>query len=112
VAPTADPDELLDAVDAVTIGGGTRGVTPAQAAEQAAERGVLVYAIGFGTTNQTQMVHATRTAGYQQPRIRELAGSRGGAMGGRSFPVVDEAARREVTETLEGSTSRPPTPTA
>jgi Ca-activated chloride channel family protein len=86
----------------LTDGANTRGVTPAQAAEQAAERGVRVYPIGFGTTNPTQMACTREQYGGFQPRIRDFGGSRGGSTGGRNFLVVDEAALRGVAEITGG----------
>ena len=87
----------------LTDGANTRGVTPGQAAEQAAERGVRVYPIGFGTTNPTQMA-CTRDqyGGFPAPRMRDLTGG-GRDMGGRNFLVVDEAALRHVAETTRGT---------
>ncbi|MBC9820457.1 VWA domain-containing protein [Terrabacter sp. MAHUQ-38] len=97
------PDVAPEIIVLLTDGANTRGVTPAQAAEQAAERGVRVYPIGFGTTNPTQMA-CTRDqyGGFQQPRIRDFSGAGGGSTGGRNFLVVDEAALRSVAETTRG----------
>ena len=97
------PDVAPEIIVLLTDGANTRGVTPAQAAEQAAERGVRVYPIGFGTTNPTQMA-CTRDqyGGFQQPRIRDFSGASAGSMGGRNFLVVDEAALRGVAETTGG----------
>jgi Ca-activated chloride channel family protein len=87
----------------LTDGANTRGVTPAQAARQAAARGVRVYPIGFGTTNPTQMA-CTRDqyGGFPAPPTRDFTGG-GRDMGGRSFLVVDEAALRDVAETTGGT---------
>ncbi|MHA3835233.1 VWA domain-containing protein [Terrabacter sp. AAH1] len=88
----------------LTDGANTRGVTPAQAAEQAAARGVRVYPIGFGTTNPTQMA-CTREqyGGFSQPRTRDFGGGPGGVGGaGRNFLVVDEAALKGVAQTTGG----------
>jgi Ca-activated chloride channel family protein len=97
------PDVAPEIIVLLTDGANTRGVTPAQAAEQAAERGVRVYPIGFGTMNPTQMA-CTREqyGGFQQPRIRDFSGSRSGTLGGRNFLIVDEAALRGVAETTGG----------
>ena len=54
----------------LTDGANTRGVTPAQAADQAAARGVRVYPIGFGTTNPTQMACSRdQFGGFAPPRF-------------------------------------------
>ncbi len=87
----------------LTDGANTRGVTPAQAARQAAARGVRVYPIGFGTTNPMRMA-CTRDqyGGFPAPPSRDFTG---GArdIGGRNFLVVDEAALRNVAETTGGT---------
>ena len=53
-------------------------MTPAQAAEQAAARGVRVYPIGFGTTNPTQMACTRDQYGGFQPRARDFGGPAAG----------------------------------
>ena len=81
----------------LTDGANTRGVTPSQAAAQAAERGVRVYPIGFGTKNPTQMVCSRDQLGTD-------TGPQGyGGFGGRladsglpNYLVVDEDALRTV----------------
>jgi len=102
-APRAPGTFAPEIIVLLTDGANTRGVTPAQAAEQAAERGVRVYPIGFGTTNPTQMA-CTRDqyGGFQQPRTRDFSGSGGGSIGGRNFLVVDEAALRLVADKTGG----------
>ena len=97
--PGAAPEIIV----LLTDGANTRGVTPAQAAQQAAARGVRVYPIGFGTTNPTQMA-CTRDqyGGFPAPRLRDLTGG-GRDFGGRNFLVVDEPALREVAETTGGA---------
>jgi Ca-activated chloride channel family protein len=85
----------------LTDGANTRGVTPQEAAEQAAARGVRVYPIGFGTTEPTQMVCTRDQLGgglYDGPG----QGFSGIGPGGRNFLVVDEAALREVATTTGG----------
>lgn len=85
----------------LTDGANTRGVTPAQAAEQAAARGVRVYPIGFGTKSPTQMVcspdqmGAFGTGGF--PGRREPVG-RFTDPSGRNYLVVDDAALKQVAE--------------
>ena len=56
----------------LTDGANTRGVTPAEAADQAAARGVRVYPIGFGTTNPTQMACTRDQYGGFTPRTRDF----------------------------------------
>ena len=97
------PDTAPEIIVLLTDGANTRGVTPSQAAEQAAARGIRVYPIGFGTTNPTQMA-CTRDqyGGFPAPRLRDFSGG-GGALGGRNFLIVDEPALREVAETTGGT---------
>ena len=86
----------------LTDGANTRGVTPAEAADQAAARGVRVYTIGFGTTNPTQMACTRDQYGGFQPRARDFSGIGGGSLGGRNFLVVDEAALKGVAQRTGG----------
>lgn len=86
----------------LTDGANTRGVTPQEAAVQAAARGVRVYPIGFGTTNPTQMVCTSDQLGgglFDGP-----PGGFGGGIGpgGRNFLVVDEQALQTVARTTGG----------
>lgn len=107
-APTPAPGGVPYAPEIVVLltdGANTRGVTPQEAAAVAAERGVRVYPIGFGTTNPTSLVCSAA----------QLGGSgfdsfgRGFGGGGitdpqrRGFLVVDEPALREVAETTGGA---------
>ena len=101
-AADAAADKAPEIIVLLTDGANTRGVTPAQAAEQAAERGVRVYPIGFGTTNPTQMACTRDQYGGFQPRVRDFSGAGAGSMGGRNFLVVDEAALRGVARTTGG----------
>jgi Ca-activated chloride channel family protein len=88
----------------LTDGANTRGVTPSQAAEQAAARGVRVYPIGFGTTNPTQMACTRDQYGsFSVPQTRDISGAGAGALGGRSFLVVDEPALRNVARKTGGT---------
>jgi Ca-activated chloride channel family protein len=86
----------------LTDGANTRGVTPEEAAVQAAARGVRVYPIGFGTTEPTQMVCTSDQLGgglFDGP-----PGGFGGGLGpgGRNFLVVDEQALQTVARTTGG----------
>ena len=90
----------------LTDGANTRGVTPQQAAVQAAERGVRVYPIGFGTTSPKSMACTPQQVvnnGYR-------GGGFGGGPGGGGFGgfgaggalVVDEAALKAVAQITGG----------
>ena len=86
----------------LTDGANTRGVTPAEAADQAAARGVRVYPIGFGTTNPTQMACTRDQYGGFQPRVRDFGGVSGASVGGRNFLVVDVPALKGVAQRTGG----------
>lgn len=88
----------------LTDGANTRGVTPEQAAEQAAARGVRVYPIGFGTTNPTSLACSREQYGGFEPRHAfGFGGPGGGGRVARSFLVVDEPTLRSVAETTGGA---------
>ncbi|WP_404389717.1 VWA domain-containing protein [Humibacillus xanthopallidus] len=90
----------------LTDGANTRGVTPAQAAEQASARGVRVYPIGFGTRNPTQMACSRdQIGGFAPPRFGGGfgGGGGGGGGGGRNYLVVDEEALKSVATTTGGA---------
>jgi len=86
----------------LTDGANTRGVSPEDAATQAAARGIRVYPIGFGTTNPTQMVcTSSQLDGLTEGTGRFSGGGRGGP-GGGNFLQVDEDALRAVALTTGG----------
>lgn len=102
---TPAPDSTQTAPEIVVLltdGANTRGITPEEAAEQAAARGVRVFPIGFGTTEPTQMVCTSDQLGgglFDGP-----PGGFGGGLGpgGRNFLVVDEEALQTVARTTGG----------
>ena len=89
----------------LTDGANTRGVTPSQAAEQAAARGVRVYPIGFGTANPTQMACSRDQMGnFAPPRFGGGGfGGGGGGASGRSYLVVDEPSLKALARRTGGS---------
>ena len=103
--PTPAPDKaktVPEIVVLLTDGANTRGVTPEDAAVQAAARGVRVFPIGFGTTEPTQMVCTSDQLGGGL--VDGPPGGFGGGLGpgGRNFLVVDEAALKTVASTTGG----------
>ena len=106
-APGATPT-APEIIVLLTDGANTRGVTPEDAALQAAARGVRIYPIGFGTKNPTQMVCSSAQLGGSTQRQfggRDTGpgGGGGGGLGGaRNFLVVDESALRTVATTTGG----------
>jgi Ca-activated chloride channel homolog len=108
-APSAgERDVAPEIIVLLTDGANTRGVTPAQAAEQASARGVRVYPIGFGTKNPTQMACSRDQIGaFAPPRFGgAFGGGGGGGRGGGgsgSYLVVDEGALKSVARTTGGA---------
>lgn len=75
----------------LTDGVSTTGPLPLDAAQQAADRGIRVYTIGFGTENG---------GGFGGPRSSDLQGGGGGGGGFRRG--IDEATLREVADMTGG----------
>lgn len=86
------------AIVVLTDGANTQGVEPADAARLAADRGVRVFTIGFGTSTPTPMVCS-----------RNQVGSFGGYGGGGGFRgsvnplVIDEGALQGIARTTGGT---------
>ncbi|MEO6142968.1 MAG: VWA domain-containing protein [Dermatophilaceae bacterium] len=102
--PATKASKVPEIVVLLTDGANTRGISPQDAATQAAARGIRVFPIGFGTTTPTQMV-CTRT---QLGGLVEGSGPGGfggggrGGVGGRNYLRVDEEALRAVATTTGG----------
>ena len=87
----------------LTDGANTRGVTPAQAAVQAAQRGVRVYPIGFGTTSPKSM--ACTAAQVTNGGFGGGFGGGGGRFGGGANSgalIADDSALKEVAQITGG----------
>jgi Ca-activated chloride channel family protein len=98
-----------DIIVLLTDGANTQGPRPLDAAQQAADRGVRVYTIGFGTTNPGSMV-----CNRQQLGTDGLDGGfggggfGGGGLGGgggrfRRFLLLDESTLQAVADLTGGS---------
>jgi Ca-activated chloride channel family protein len=99
-APARPPgDYAPEIVVLLTDGANTRGIEPVDAAEIAAERGVRVYPIGFGTRNPTTMVC---TAAQLGGRGFESRGGFVGGGGSRNYLVADEATLQQVADVTGG----------
>jgi Ca-activated chloride channel homolog len=86
----------------LTDGANTRGVEPRVAAQQAADRRVRVFTIGFGTTNPSPMVcDSTQFNGGFNG-----SGGFGGFDRGRNPRIIDEPALRQIATTTGGSYHR------
>jgi Ca-activated chloride channel family protein len=107
-------DKVADIVVVLTDGANTQGVNPLRAAEQAADRKVRVYTIGFGTTEETSMVCNPTQAGvdfiadpFGNEDVTAVGaagdfGQSGGFGGLRQFLVIDEPTLQSVAETTGG----------
>ena len=94
-APTdvVPADPVPEVVVLLTDGANTRGVTPQVAAVQAAERGVRVYTVGFGTKNPTTMAcSSSQISGgsYGGGGFGGPGGGRGGFGGGQALIADDD----------------------
>ena len=110
----ADDDKIPDVIVVLTDGANTQGVDPIFAAEQAADRRVRVYTIGFGTTMETTMVCNPQQAGADfiaDPFGEVAAGNYGpagdfGQIGGfgaiSQFLVIDEPTLQSVAALTGG----------
>jgi Ca-activated chloride channel homolog len=98
-APRAPGSYAPEIVVLLTDGANTRGIEPVDAAEIAAERGVRVYPIGFGTRNPTTMVC---TAAQLGGRGFESRGRFAGGGSGRNYLVADEATLQRVADVTGG----------
>lgn len=110
----ADEDKVPDVIVVLTDGANTQGVDPVFAAEQAADRRVRVYTIGFGTTSETTMVCNPQQAGADfiaDPFGDVAAGNFGpagdfGQIGGfgaiSQFLVIDEPTLESVAALTGG----------
>lgn len=102
VAPTPVPKGAYapDIIVLLTDGVNTGGVLPIDAAQQAADRGVRVYTIGFGTAN------GSIPFGGQQPRGDPFGGNGGNNQGfgggGRFRTGIDETTLKKVAEITGG----------
>jgi Ca-activated chloride channel family protein len=103
VTPAAPVPEI---VVLLTDGANTRGVTPAQAAVQAAERGVRVYPIGFGTTSPKSMActaSQVSNGGFGGGGFGGGPGGGGGGFGGGGGALIaDDGALKTVAQITGG----------
>jgi Ca-activated chloride channel homolog len=107
--PTTKPAEgyVPDIVVLLTDGANTRGVDPVTAAQQAVDRRVRVYTIGFGTTQPTGIVCTREQVGGQDISQEPggFAGGGAGGAGGRGgrFLIIDEPTLQKVADMTGGS---------
>ncbi|MGD9989599.1 VWA domain-containing protein [Pseudonocardia sp.] len=100
--PRAPGTYAPEIVVLLTDGANTTGVTPRDAAKVAAERGVRVYPIGFGTATPTSMVCTAAQLGRTGDGRVGGYGAYGGGVGGRGYLTADEGTLQEVADTTGG----------
>jgi Ca-activated chloride channel family protein len=95
-----------DIIVLLTDGANTRGISPEDAAKQAADRRIRIYTVGFGTENPTQLVCSSQQLGAGAFNDNGFGGGgfpppgAGGAA--RQFLVIDEATLKAVADTTGG----------
>ncbi len=102
--PAAPADAVPEIVVLLTDGANTRGVTPPQAAIQAAERGIRIYPIGFGTKTPGRMscLSSQVPGGVGEGGFGGPGGGGGGGGGRGNFLLVDEDALKQVARITGG----------
>ena len=107
VAPAPVPAEgyVPDIVVLLTDGANTRGISPVDAAKQAADRRVRVYTIGFGTDHATALVCSAAQLGAG---VFDGGPGGGGGFGGfgggrRNFLDRDETTLKAVAAATGGT---------
>jgi Ca-activated chloride channel family protein len=103
-----------DVIVLLTDGAATTGVDPQQAAQQAADRRVRVFTIGFGTTTPSTLVCTPKQFGGDG--FDQLGGGGGGGGfqpgfgsvrgGGGNFLEIDEPTLRDIAKTTGGRYAR------
>ncbi len=106
-APTnvTPADPVPEIVVLLTDGANTRGVTPQVAAVQAAERGVRVYPVGFGTKDPKTMACSGSQisgGGYGGGGGFGRPGGGGGGFGGGQALIADDDALKTVAKITGG----------
>ena len=96
-----------DIIVLLTDGANSQGPNPLDAAQQAADRGIRVYTIGFGTSDPGQMICSQQQMGSDtfSGGFGGFGGGFGGGGGGnfRRFVVIDETTLRTVADMTGGA---------
>jgi Ca-activated chloride channel homolog len=103
VIPLAEGEYVPAIVILLTDGVTTTGTHPLLAAQMAAERGVQVFTIGFGTTNNTSPMNCGVSSPYQMDPFSQFFGGGGGMGGGFFRREIDEDTLVRVAEMTGGS---------
>src|SRR5450759_4857564 len=107
VAPTPVPKGAYapDIIVLLTDGVSNSGPLPLDAAQQAVDRGVRVYTIGFGTENGSEFPNCSQQfLNDRQSRGRQFGGGGGQQFGGGGFRRgIDEATLRQIASMTGGA---------
>ena len=98
VAPVAQGEYIPAIVVLLTDGVSTTGLDPLEAAQMAKDRGVRVFTIGFGTTNNDAPMNCNPYASYSDP----IDPFFGGGGGGQFRREIDEATLKQVADMTGG----------
>jgi Ca-activated chloride channel family protein len=110
--PGVPPEPVVDGayvpaiVVLLTDGASNRGIDPLDAAQQAADRGVRVYTIGYGTAQGAEMLAACRQRFIgREPNAGQAPGLGGGGGGGGGTlrRGIDEEALKAVADITGGA---------
>ncbi len=102
IEPVAEGQYVPAIVVLLTDGVTTTGIDPLDAAQMAADRGVRVYTIGFGTTNNNSPMNCNPYAPFAEP-IDPSFGFGGGGGGGNFRREIDEETLKQVSDMTGGS---------
>lgn len=101
ITPVAEGEYIPAIVVLLTDGVSTTGIDPLEAAQMAADRGVRVYTIGFGTVNNDAPMNCNPYSSYSDPFDPFFGGGGGG--GGQFRREIDEATLKQVANMTGGS---------
>lgn len=102
IVPVADGQYVPAIVVLLTDGVTTTGIDPLDAAQMAADRGVRVYTIGFGTVNNNSPMNCNPYAPFAEP-FDPSFGFGGGGGGGNFRREIDEETLKQVSDMTGGS---------
>jgi Ca-activated chloride channel family protein len=104
LTPRPEGIYVPDIIVLLTDGASNRGPLPLEAAQQAVERGVRVYTIGFGTENGSESLPFCGMQ-YQQGSVDTYGGGFGGGFGGGGGfrRGIDEGTLKRVAEMTGGT---------
>ncbi len=101
--PVAKGAYAPDIIVVLTDGASNAGVPPLDAAQQAVDRGIRVYTIGFGTATGAEMpVCAPQLQGSEPAGAPQFGGGRGFGGGGGFRRGIDEVTLKKIAAMTDG----------